>query len=479
MMKCSRSVIRTAVVALTALVTTVTSAAWAEEPQEYELDEILDEARNYAPLLQELEAKQDFAQARKSRADRAWWPSLQAETLLAPVPADADPSRIDENIDEIVSFNLGPYFRQTARVVLPIYTFGKITAAQELAELGVDVEVIRARQAMQEHLHRTYQAYYGMQLARAFSALLEEGDALIKETLEEMEEARAFGDADFETKDLRRLQIFNAEMDRMVLDNARLNDLTESALLYLTDLEGPIEVPAMTPEQADLPIGTLATYQELARIHRPELAQLEAGVEARQIEERLARREFLPDVFLAADFRFGWSNKDPAFQRVCRQVEEDGPCINSETLYTRPYSNPFDTLNFGVVLGMRWNLNLGQQLGRVGETEARRVEIEAQQTRAVGAIELEIEQAWREAYDARERIAIERRRYDAARRWRNQYGLQSEMGYEGDMRDLIDPLRAFYEARVGYLEAAHNYLVARVELARVVGVESLDDVDDL
>lgn len=455
--------------------------AHADDSRVYELDEILDKARDYAPLLAEYQARRDHAEAQQQRADRAWWPSIQADTQLAPVPANADPTRIDRNVDEITSFNLGPYFRQTVRASMPIYTFGRISTARELAQLGVDVAELERQQAINEHLHRTRQAYYGRQLARAFGDLLDEGGSMVRTKLTEMEEDRAFGQADFDVEDLRRLQIFDAELDTMVLDNERLADLTESALVYLTDMDGgSIQVPPLRPEQADLPLSDLEIYQAVALEHRPDLRQLDHGVEARRLEEELQRREFLPNFYVGADFRFGWSTEETAMQRICERDTPDGPCHNVDDLYARPYSEPFDTLTFGIAVGMRWQFDLGQQPGRLREARAKRAEVEAQQQRAVGAVMLQIEETWREAHDARRRIAIEQRRYDAARRWRNQYGLQDQFGRGGDedMRDLIDPLREFYQARVAYLEAAHAYLAARAELAEKIGVHSLDIVDE-
>ena len=454
--------------------------ASAEESQEYELEEILNKARDFAPLLAEHQARRDYADAQRERADRAWWPTLETDSQLAPVPANADPTRIDRNIDEITAFNLGPYFRQTARVSMPIYTFGRISTARELAQIGVDVADLEREQAIHEHLQRTRQAYYGRQLAVAFGDLLDEGGTMVRDHLEQMEEDRAFGEADFSTSDLRRLQIFDAELDTMLLDNARLSDLTESALVYLTDMDGgSVAVPALQPEDADRSLAELEVYKDVARAHRPELRLLEHGVEASRLQEELQRREFYPNFYVGGDFQFGWSTEEPAMQRICERDEPDGPCENVDDLFTRPYSDPFDTLSFGVAVGMRWQFDFGQQRGRLRESQAQRAQIEAQQQQAIGAVMLEIEETWREAHDARKRVEIEERRYDAARRWRNQYGLQEEFAQsDEDMRDLIDPLREFYEARVGYLEAAHNYLVARAELARNIGVERLDDIEE-
>lgn len=454
-----------------------TPSGAADEPPTYELDEVLEKARQYAPLRAETEAAKDVALAQQSRAHRARLPRVKTQSLLAPVPANADPSRIDANIDEITGFQIGPFFQQTARLVIPVYTFGRISTAQELSALGVDVASLQAQQAVDEHLLQTRRAFYGHQLSTAFGEVLSEGRELVGETLEQMEEERAFGEAEFETEDLRRLQIFDAEIEAMALENDRLRDLTLAALRYLTDKDDDFRVPPLEPGDADLPLQDLATYQELARSHRPEVRMLHHGVEARRLEEELARREFYPQIFFAGDFRFGWSTEDPALQPVCRRLAPDEPCIDDNTLFARPYANPFDTLTLGIGLGLRWDFHLGDLRGRYREAQARHTEVDARRRRALAGLELEIEESWRRAHDARERIDIEARRFEAARRWRDQVGLAADLGRDDDMEEMIEPLSHFYEAKISYLEAVHNYLVARAELARAVGVERLRDID--
>ena len=443
------------------------------------LEEVEARARQSDDLQAEQQARRDHARWQSYRAERAWWPKLEAQTLVAPVPANADPSRIDENLDEILALNLGPLVRQTARVIVPVYTFGRLGLAQELAEVGVDVAEIQASEAVETQLLRARQAYFGRQLAEAFGSLLAEGESLVDETLSEMEDARDFGDADFSTEDLRRLQIFKAELDTMVLDNARLRDLSEAALRYFTEVDQPLSVPPLDPEQADLPLASLQACQSFAEANRPDLQKLEGAIRARELQTSLARREYLPNVFAAADFGFAWSTESPALQRVCRRAAPGEPCVNIDTLWTRPYANPLNSLTFGVALGLRWNFDFAQQRGKVGEADAKLAELKAQARRARGAVALEVEQAWRTAIDARERMHIEQRRLDAARRWRNQYGLSQQLSESTDMRDALDPLRAYYEAQVAVLESAHGYLDARARLARTIGAPSLDLLSDL
>ncbi|MBA2663935.1 MAG: TolC family protein [Bradymonadaceae bacterium] len=441
----------------------------------YSLEELLRLANSNAAVIEEHKARIRRAEWRQYRANRAWGPRLESTTLLAPVPANADPTRFDENIDEILLLNIGPYVRQTLRVVVPVYTFGRISTAQELAELGVDVALLQAEQARLDHFFQLKQAYYGRQLSQAFAVLLREGDELVKENLARMEEARDFGEADFETADLRRLQIFNADLDTRILDNNRLGDLTAAAINYLAGIEGEARVITLDEGAPIAEIEALERYIALALIHRPEVVQLERAVQARELQQRLERRNFYPNIFVAADFGFGWSTEDVALQPVCRRVEPGGPCINAEDLFARPYANPFRTLTFGIALGMNWQFDVFGLYGQLQEVNAQRDETIAQRERALGAIRLEVTRQHREALDARRRIEIQGRRLDAARRWRNQFGATLKVGTGANISDAIDPLRAYYEARALYLEAHHNYLVARAALARAVGLQALED----
>lgn len=456
-----------------------TSSGEAEESQAthvYSLDELLKLAGKNAAVIKEHEAKIRHAEWQDYRARRAWTPQIEANTLLAPVPADADPSRIQNNIDEILSFNIGPFIRQTVRVMMPVYTFGRISTAKELAELGVDVAKLQAEQARQEHFFLVKQAYYGHQLSQAFAKLLQEGDKLVKENLERMEDEADFGDADFKAADLRRLQIFNAELDTRLLDNQRLGDLTAAAINYLSGVDGEYRVEPFDTDGDLLELDTFERYWELAQQHRPEIVQLDHAVHARELALKLERRNYYPNIFLAADFGVGWSTENVAMQRVCRQMS-DGSCVNDDTLFTRPYSNPFHSLTFGIALGMNWKLDFFGSHGKVQEAHALHDETLAQRERAMGALRLEIIKKHREAADNLQRVEIQRRAMSAARSWRNQFGAKLQVGRGEDLKDAIDPLKAYYEARVVYLEARHNYLVSRAALARSIGLMTIDNLE--
>ncbi|MFU8804645.1 MAG: TolC family protein, partial [Bradymonadaceae bacterium] len=378
-----------------------TTLAWADEPIEpddvqpsppppdvrvYELDELTRLAIKNAAVVEEHRARIRRAEWQQYRANNAWAPRLESTSLLAPVPANADPTRFDENIDEILSLNIGPYFRQNIRVAMPVYTFGRISTAQELAEIGVDVAQVQSEQALLEHFFQIKQAFYGLQLSQAFGELLEEGGGMVKEHLEEMEDARDFGEATFDIADLRRLQIFNAELDSRILDNARLQELTAAAIRYLAGIEGEVATPAVDVRRTPEELESLEHYMAVAMERRPEIVQIDRAVEARGLQRKLRRRDYYPNIFVAADFGYGWSTEDVALQPICRRPDPDGPCVDVDNLFARPYANPLNMLSFGIALGMSWNFDFVSLRGQLGEADARYDEIIAQRERALGVV---------------------------------------------------------------------------------------------
>lgn len=447
------------------------------------LEEAVRSAKTNQDLLDEFEAKREQAEWKQYQARWARFPKIRSLTTVAPVPANADPDRFDRNVDEITAFNIGPFIQEDLDLIVPVYTFGRIKTLRELADVGVDVADLKKEEAQLNAVFQAKRAYYSLQLSRTFEPILAEGDERIKKKLDEMQEARDFGEADFETKDLRKLQIFSAEVETRISDNAKLEDISSSGLKYLADLEaerlavGQIEDDGTPPGLADF-----QTYVQAARENRPDIRQLEHAVEARELQVQLERKNFFPNVFVAGKFGFGWSTKETKFQPVCRRDTEGGPCINTNQLddesdlFARPDRDPLSRLSVGIALGMRWNIDLINQRGKLNERKAQFRALRAQRRRAMGAMKLQVREKYDDAYDYYQKIEINDRRLEAARRWRDQLGFSIETA-GAEMEDAIKPLKAYYQAKAKYLEAKYRYLVARAALAQAVGVEWLNVVE--
>lgn len=455
-----------------------------EEGRPVELNDAVRRAKTNEALLDEFEAKRDQAEWKEYRAKWARFPKVDADTRAAPVPANADPDRLDENIDEIGALNIGPFISQDIRLVVPIFTFGKISTLKQLSHLGIDVAKLKKREAQLNVVFQSKRAFYSLQLSRTFHEMLQEGEERIEKKLDEMQEARDFGEADFETKDLRKLQIFSAEVDSRRTQNQKLDEVSSSGLRYLAEYDADrLAVGKLETDDDPLPLYDRETYLEAAKEHRPELEQLEKAIRARELQVKLAKKKFFPDVFVAGAFGVSWSTEETARQPVC-QIQPNGECVNTEDLQddtlgnlrARPDGDPLDRFSARIGVGMRWNLDFPQQRGKLGERRSQLQELRAQRRRALGAIQLEIKKKFEDARGQRRRIGINDRRLEAARRWRDQLGFSIESA-GADMEDALEPLRAYYQAKVKYLRSRYQYRVARAALAQSVGVEWLEEVE--
>ena len=123
---------------------------------------------------------------------------------------------------------------------------------------------------------------------------------------------------------------------------------------------------------------------------------------------------------------------------------------------------------------MRWKIDPFQQHGKTKKKQSQLAALLAKRRRARGAIRVEIKKLYQDAADSLEKIEINKRRMEAARRWRDQLGISIETA-GADLEDAIEPLKAYYQAKSKYLESRYNYLVARAKLAAGVGALRLDE----
>jgi len=455
------------------------SQAAETDGRRVELRPLMERAANNDDLVEEYEARREAAEWKQYQAKWARAPKINSTTTLAPVPANADPDRLDENFDEIGAFNIGPLVNESLRVLVPIYTFGRIEIAKQLAEIGVDVAELKREAAVEDVLFQTKRAYYGLQLSRTFQPILDRGNKLIEEKLADMKSARDFGDEDFSIDDYRRLQIFASEVESRMADNRKLRRISTSGLQFLAELDAPkLAVDSLDSDADPKPLAELETYWQHARSHRLDLRQLRKAVDARELQTKLERREFYPNIAFFSGLSYSWSTEETASQPVfCRDSDPANCPANIDNLYAEPDSDPLDRFSINLGIAINWDVDILNQHGQLQAVNAKTRMIKAQRRRANRAVRLDIERKYTEAKDALKKIRIQSERLDAAESWRDQVGFKMEAaGIEfGD--DDIKPIREFYEAKAEYLRARTEYRIARASLAQAIGARWLEDVN--
>jgi outer membrane protein TolC len=441
------------------------------------LKPLMEKAATNSDLVAEYKAQREAAEWKKYQAKWARAPKIKSTTTLAPVPANADPSNLRENYSEIGALEIGPLISESLQVIVPIYTFGRIKIAKQLADIGVDVTKLKRAAAVEDVLFQTKRAFYGLQLSRTFAPILEKGNKLIQEKLQEMETARDFGDKDFSIDDFRRLQIFATEVESRMADNQKLREISSSGLQFLAELETEqLTAKPLDSDAEPKKLKDLETYWQYARTHRSDLRQLRKAVKARELQTKLERRNYYPNIAFFSGLGYSWSTEETASQPVfCR--DSSGPCPSSiDNLYAEPDTDPLDTFSIRLGVAINWDIDPLNQYGQVQAIDAKLRKLKAQESRANRAVRLDIEKKYTDAKDALERIEILNRRLDAAESWRDQVGFKMEAAGIEFGEDDIKPIREFYQAKAEYLRARTEYRVARAALAQAIGIRWLEDV---
>lgn len=459
----------------------------AEQPtaRAFTLEQLTELALQNKALINEFHAKRAAAKWDLYRAEHiTWMPSIQASTLLSVTPDNATPDAFDQNVNQYLDLDVGPFVRQDLTITVPIYTFGKTTAAANLAQLGIDNTGLELENARLDSVVQLQRAYWGVRLSLAFQEMLQEGAELISEQLEKMQEKRDFGETDFDIKDFRKLQIFDAEIKSRIVDNQKLGILARAGLHFLTDIPQPTPIALDPLQELDSPPQLQEADYYIARAlgHRPQLKQLEKAAQARAYQANLATADWYPDIFAALRFGFSWSTVDTGFQEICTapsldaatgcEFPRDQAMLDGQPLFARPYGDPLHSLSLQVAIGLRWNIDPFQLYAKSKKADAQVEVLDAQRARAQKAVAFEIRTLYQSAADGLEKLAINQERLKAAERWRNQFGLSSQSA-GADIKDAVEPLQAYFEARAKYLQTIYDYQIARAELARAVGARQL------
>lgn len=204
---------------------------------------------------------------------------------------------------------------------------------------------------------------------------------------------------------------------------------------------------------------------DVAFENRPDLEQARLAVELRQIDTKISRSEYLPTVNAFANFNY--MGRVPDDRSFIRSSPEDPFTFSQETrgFFSRNYWNP------SIAAGIRlsWNLFDGfQTSARVQQKQVavNKAEVELDQT--IEMVRMEVNNAVRDLEAARRRIQSQ-----------DQNVANAELNYEYAQARLSEGVASQLEernaseqldlSRLNYLQAVHDYLVARSAFQTAIG----------
>ncbi|MDP9149075.1 MAG: TolC family protein [Myxococcota bacterium] len=432
------------------------SAPATIRPHQYSLAECLELADRNFPNLWAARARLAYTHAQLEEARWTPWFQWAAQSNFGVAPPGLgtviypQSTLSTRNISTLG--NLQPFFGFGISGTVPLYTFGKITSAMQAAEANVRVsewDMEKWRQATRMDVRR---AFYGLELARDARYIVDDALQRLDKAIQGVRERIAKGDASVGDVDRLRLETYRHEIAAQAMQAPKGEAYAIAALRLMTGIATGFDVVDEPLKRPDRPLAGVAQYLEAARILRPDVNMARAGVVARRGLVDYNRARLLPDfgLGLGADFL----STPGATQQV--------------NLFA---SDPFNHFFYYFAFGARWNLDLLPQAARVHQAESQLEETRALERLALGNAMYEVEKAYADALEAKGREEVWDDAEHKTKEWISITQDHIELG-TWDERTLLEPLKAYGNARVQHLYALMDLNVAMSNLALASGWDS-------
>jgi outer membrane protein TolC len=333
-----------------------------------------------SPLLASAFATVELSRAQQTQANHARiLPELNLRNVWGPAPrarGEFTDTGVLISPDTLTGLGDLTWFTQVdLSLVQPLYTFGKIGSQLDAVRAQVDVTRADLERTRSEVLLQVRKLYWGVVLSGELAGVSASMSDRVQEAEERLQELYDEGSAS--QNDMFKFQMFKYEVSSRSREVEAGRIKVTEALRALIGVPQDVSFRVATESlhALETPLDSLSVYLDEASANRAELAQLEAGIQARRALVRAAEAEARPSLFLAGGFSV---NKSPG------RFDPRNPFVNNPTNFSRPK----------LLLGLNWNLNFRQTSDRARVERFQVAKLEAQ----ARPLRLMVEQQVREAY---------------------------------------------------------------------------------
>jgi outer membrane protein TolC len=342
------------------------------------------------------------------------------------------------NTEVSLSSSMGVAWRIGIEGVVPLWTFGKMTNLWHAAEAQIQVgegDVAKQKNQIKMDVRR---AYFGLQLSRDAGGLLAEAADALDKGLEHLDSEVKAGNAD--EIDLYKLRTFRYEIEGRKAEARRYEGIALSSLRFLTGEGEGFDIVREPLRVAKRQLGPVAQYLQAARVNRPEVNMLRAGLIAREAQVALARSKYFPDLGLGLS---------ATWARAPLVTDQLNPFVRDDANYLR----------YGAALVLRWQVDFLPNAARVEQAKAQVEELRETERYALGGIGVEVETAYAQLLDAQAREQA----YGAAQRTARQWVIAIQQGIDVGTKedaDLVDAAKQWAQQRYNHLTAVMDVNLA-------------------
>jgi len=385
------------------------------------------------------------AEAKLKEAKAAFWPVVDYEYWIAPVPTDAQRA-----FDAFFEGELALFNRIKVGIGIPVFASGQLKTAIQLGRQGVAASQQLNIKERESVIFQVKQLYYGVLLASELDKLLSDAINKINNKLKEEEEMEVPAHSPY---DLLKLRVFRTELEKRrneARDNRQIAlDGLRIQMGLSEDIKFRLATSLLKPEVVEL--SSMERYLEASMEHRPDVHLLDIGVNSKKLEYRLEKQKLGPKAGLGFYIDIG---------RVSSPIKN--------LALQDDFNDPFDFSRAGFGMKLSGMLDFHSSAAKIKKAKAEYLKAVYDRMIANKGLKLELEKAFLTAQRRKEDV----KRTRAAESMARQMMFLSKSNYElgiGDEKDYTDALQLVLLSRGQYFEAVYNYNIALADLEQKVG----------
>ncbi len=345
---------------------------------------------------------------------------------------------------------LSVFTRTEATFIQPLFTFGRLAAAQEAALQAVEARTEGLLDARAKLEQQVTEVYYGLLLADHLWDLAGEARREIGKARDLIEEKLEEDEGDYTYTDLFRLDRFVYDVEENANKVEKGRRLLQSLTRKMAGLDPDAVVTLAEDTLVPLTIETEPLSEYVARVvNRHDLRQLRAGIRAKDAQVKAIRSEYYPQFFIGGQLKYSHApNRD----------DQSSPFAKDD----------FNFLQGGAIIGFKQSLSFGLTAAKLRKAELERKKLSyVDQLASMGAV-LEIERLHGDLVEAQANLKAAKRARRATRRW----FVSARDGFNAGLEEageIIDAVKEYSIIRAKYFNAVYTFNKAYGALQRATG----------
>ena len=427
--------------------------AAADGRYRWTLDACVQRATDRAPVVRAARERAAMAEARYDEVRWRWLPEVKLTTLFSYAPGQS--GDVDENASAVFG-NWGPLVRFEIKGEMPLYTFGRLAADDDVARAHYEVARARAADALHDVTLDIQEAWHDQAAARARADVLELGLAELQAIRRHISELEDEDDEDLDPVDALKVRVRISDLQIRLRAERRAERRARAGLRLLLAVDkADADAFAVVDEKPFPVLLELAPIDEvtaMARVFSDDLRAHRLDEQAARHEVRARDRDLYPEFFAAALFRIGYAQA-------------------SEVQLSPFTDDPGNSWEAALVFGMRVPLDIPQGLSRRSVAEAERDRAGRRRQVRRLQLQLRVTELHGKVADRLRLLPVLRDAAEAARSW----FFARKSTFDAGLSSLgvhLSAVSQLVDRQLTLIDAVHDLNVGVATLARHVGVDT-------